>query len=43
MDVPLMAQVAVSEVLHVDVIADPGANRSMQVPIFENEALRSVL
>jgi hypothetical protein len=35
MDVPLIVFVAVSLVLHADVIDEPGANRSRQEPMFE--------
>jgi hypothetical protein len=37
MDVPLMVLVAVSEVFQVEVMPDPGAKVSTQVPKFEND------
>lgn len=38
-DVPLMVFVAVVFVDHADIIDDPGANKSTQVPKFEYDAL----
>src|SRR5688572_19180468 len=42
-DVPLMALVAVSLVCQADVMLDPGANRSTQVPKLENDDRASLL
>lgn len=38
-EVPLMVFVAVAVVDHADVINDPGANKSTQLPKFEYDAL----
>ena len=42
-EVPLMVFVAVSLVFHAEVMLDPGANRSTQVPKFENDDRTSPL
>jgi hypothetical protein len=42
MDVPLATAVAVLLVFQVDWIPDPGANRSTQLPKFENDGRESV-
>ncbi|MDX6720335.1 MAG: hypothetical protein QOJ63_2589 [Solirubrobacteraceae bacterium] len=41
-DVPLIVLVAVSDVYQEDWMLDPGANRSTQVPKFENDERASV-
>ncbi len=43
MEVPLIVLVAVSLVFHVDVMLEPGAKRSTQVPKFENDDRASVV
>ena len=43
MEVPEIVLVAVSEVLQEDVILEPGAKRSTQVPKFEKDERASVL
>ncbi len=43
MDVPLIVFVAVVPVYQADVMLEPGANRSRQVPKFENDERASVL
>ncbi len=43
MDVPLMVRVAVFELFQVEVIDEPGAKMSTQVPIFENDERWSLL
>src|SRR5262245_21003310 len=43
MEVPLSTAVAVSDVIHADVMFTPGANRSRQVPKLENDARTSVM
>jgi hypothetical protein len=42
-EVPLMVLVAVSLVFQAEVMLDPGAKRSTQVPKFENEDRASVV
>jgi hypothetical protein len=42
-DVPLMVLVAVSLVFHVEVMLEPGAKTSTQVPKFENDERASVV
>ena len=42
-DVPLMVLVAVELVFHADVMPEPGANMSTQVPKLEKEDFASVL
>ena len=43
MDVPLIVFVAVSLVFHADVMLEPGAKISRQVPKLENEERASVM
>ena len=42
-DVPLIVFVAVLDVYHADVMLEPGAKMSTQVPKFENDERASVL
>ena len=42
MDVPLIVLVAVSDVLHAEVIEEPGAKMSTHVPKLENDERASV-